>query len=122
MRWRETSQSLREAWREITSELNLIRRNEWQFESVNLRRSSNRKLGQEEPMAQRRLGCHSIVASGLFSSFIRGILHLSVRRKLHHLARYKRTLSAKMPSLLVSAQIAPTPTNGGSSRSPVWRT
>src|SRR5215831_2008069 len=116
MHWRETNQSLREAGREITSEFKLERRNEWQFESVNLRRSSKPKLGQEEHMVQRRLGCHNIAASGLSCSSIRAILHLSVRRKLHRLARYKRTLSAKMPSLLVSAQIASTPTKRGSSR------
>jgi hypothetical protein len=45
-------------------------------------------------MAQRRLGCHSIAASGSFSSSIRAILRLSARRKLHRLAQYKRTLSA----------------------------
>src|SRR5215471_18456066 len=118
MRWRETNQSLREEKSHLDSK---SRRNKWPFESVNLRRSSKGKLGQEERMAQRRLGCHSIAANGLFSSSIRAILHLSVRRKLHRLARYKRTLSAKMASLSVPAQIASTPTKRGSSRIHVWR-
>src|SRR5215467_10811611 len=93
----------------------------WQSESVNLHRSSKGKLGRKERMVQRKLGWHNIVVSGLFSFSIHAILHLSVRQKLHRLARCKRTLNAKTPWLLASAQTASTPTKRGSSRIHVWR-
>src|SRR5262249_49034470 len=117
MRWRETKQYFKDAWRETKLE----RRTKWQSESVNLHRSSKGKLGRKERMVQRRLGWRNIVVSGLFSFSIHAILHLSVRQKLHRLARCKRTLSAKTPWLLVSAQTASTHTKRGSSRIHVWR-
>src|SRR5215472_16449490 len=107
MRWRETNQSSREEKSHLDSK---SRRNKWPFESVNLRRSSKGKLGQKERMVQRRLGCRNIAVSGLFSSSIHAILHLSVRQKLLRLVRCKRTLSAKTRWLLLSAQTASTPT------------